>query len=340
MRARGLLTTLALGVMCAGATLARAHPTPAPEVVHELRRHHGRGGWWRITTDSARYEARVRDIGAEGLGGFTTRRPSRVMPERIGWSSIARIDERESHELRGQITWMLLGLGAGIIPLANGHANSSQPRNYMLGGAIAGAAWGRHLGSRNIHERPLYVAPSPPSPPAPVVVLRDTVVSDTLPVPTSTAAAAEATQPGQATPEILRACRRLSSRDLLRISGDLGTFHGYASSIGPAGLGGLRLEPTLPSVQSPGSLDWERISRVECRGSNAGAGALRGALTVGAFTGLMGFLIINALGPNGSDASVPEVVVASAGVGVGIGGLLGAAIGATVSSWHRVYERP
>jgi hypothetical protein len=363
---------LALSALFPAATAAQDHPTPPAEVVKQLRRHHHRGDWWRITTDSTRYEVRVKQIDAEGLAGLTTRRKAPPAPERIAWGSIERIDLRKSHERRGQITWMILGLSAGFIPLANGHANSSQPKYYMLGGAALGAYLGGKLGAQNVHERALYIAPTSFLPPnVPVVAAHETAppetASVTLPSGTPIAAshdsaptdsAAIKTQatttpsadsgdavspratspPATASAAIRRARRRLSTHDLLRITGDFGTFHGYAASIGPEGLGGLRVETSYPSVSLPGLLRWDRIDRLEVRGSNAQRGAMSGAIGLGAATGFLG-IPVGALASDNSDASMWGVVAACAGVGAGVGLLLGAVIGATGSSWHVVYQR-
>ena len=377
MASRWILMALALSALFPAASAAQGHPTPPAEVVRGLRRHHHGGDWWRITTDSARYEARVSEIDAEGLAGVTTARKAPPAPERIAWGSIVRIDLRKTHERRGQITWMILGLSAGFIPLANGNANTSQPKYYMIGGALAGAYLGGKLGAQNVHERALYVAPTPPVPRVvPVVAARETarsetasgilpakgsVIADSLdsaatdtaatttpagalpvtapPADSPAAVTPRATPPPATTsPAIARACRRISTQNLLRIRGDFGTFHGYASSIGPEGLGGLRIETRYPSVQPPGSLSWDRIDRLEMRGSNAGRGALRGAIGVGVATGFLG-IPLGAVVSDQSDTSMWEVAFVCAGVGAGVGLLLGAAIGASSSSWHPVYQR-
>jgi hypothetical protein len=138
---------------------------------------------------------------------------------------------------------------------------------------------------------------------------------------------------------IEKACGRISSTNLLRIQGDFGTFHGYAATIGPEGLGGLRVETTRTSVQSPGSLSWDRVARLEVLGNNAGKGAVGGALALGAVGGLLG-LPIGALASDNSDVSVAGVALACAAVGAGIGLVVGGAGGAMSSGWHVVYERP
>jgi hypothetical protein len=357
---------LALSALFPSAAVAQGHPAPSAEVMRQLSRRHHRGDWWRITTDSVRYEAQLSTIDAEGLGGVIPERKSPPAPDRIPWSAIARIDQEHSHQTRGQITWAILGMSAGFIPLANGHANSSQPKWYLLGGSALGFFVGGRIGAQNVQERALYVAPIPPPASAPSVVASDAARSDTSSLaaaspesaagdssaapasnldkasppaaPPAAASAEVAARSGRPSPEIERACRSISTQSLLRIGGSFGTFHGYASTIGPGGLGGLRAETHYPSVQSPGTLSWDRINRLEVRTSNAGRGAMSGAMAVGLATGLIG-IPIGALVSDNSDASMAGVVLACAGVGAGVGLVFGSAIGASSSSWHQVYPR-
>jgi hypothetical protein len=368
-----ILLAIALSVLLPVVTAAQGHPTPPPEVVRELSHRHHRHDWWRVTTAAARFEVRVDRIDAEGLSGVVAAPKSPPAPERIAWGSIARIDLKKTHETRGKITGTLLGMFAGFIPLANGNANSSQPGIYMLVGAGAGYWLGGKMGAGNVHERPLYVAPTPPL--APAVAVRETTLADSasggLAAGTATglspdssvtdtaAAARSATaRPGApaatvatataiaatvaVTPAIASACRRITPEKLLRIDGEFGRFCGYASTIGPEGLGGLRIETTQHSIQSPGSLAWDRIDRIDSHGSNAGSGALRGGMMVGVFTGLLGFPLAAAIESSGGsgDSQTAGIVLASAAVGVAVGALIGAAVGASVTSWHRVYQRP
>jgi hypothetical protein len=328
--------------------LAQGHPAPSAETVEHVRRHHHSRDWWRITTDSTRYEARVGAIDGEGLAGLETARKSPPAPDRIAWQSIARIDVLKNRKTRGQIRGLLLGVCAGFIPLANGNANSNQPRTYTLVGGALGFFLGGKLGAADVHEEPLYVAPVPaPSPVAPVVAVRETAPTDSetamLPGASMRSTTASVVPPATLSRAdsraIEKACGRISPAKLLRIHGDFGTFHGYAATIGPEGLGGLRVETTRTSVQSPGSLTWDRVDRIEVLGNNAGRGALRGALALGALGGLLGFPI-GALASDNSDTSEAAVALTCAGVGAGIGSVLGAAGGAMSSGWHVVFQRP
>jgi len=141
---------------------------------------------------------------------------------------------------------------------------------------------------------------------------------------------------------VSQALRRMDSNDLLRIEGDFGRFHGYASTLGTAGLRGLRAEPSLTSTAGVSSLTWEHIYRIDKRGSSAASGAVHGAVIAGLSAGLLTFGVIEVLLSFEGDAGAGDVVFysfAGAGVGAAVGGLIGGAVGAAVPRWHRVYER-
>jgi hypothetical protein len=168
----------------------------------------------------------------------------------------------------------------------------------------------------------LYVTPDPPASPA-------------APVPATSAEFA-------ATPAVASACKRISSANLLKLSGDFGTFHGYAASVGPQGLGGLRLESRYPSVRSPGALGWDRIDRVEVLGNSAGKAAIHGAIGVGALAGFVGLLAaaVVTVADVQSDYTGGVIIVGSVVAGAAAGAVLGASIGWTIPAWHLVYKRP
>jgi hypothetical protein len=135
----------------------------------------------------------------------------------------------------------------------------------------------------------------------------------------------------------------MRSGDLLRIEGDFGRFHGYASTLGTAGLQGLRGEPTLGSTQGINELTWEHIYRIDTRGSSAASGAAHGAVIVGLTAGLLTTALLAILisvsdsGAGGGDLALYGL--AGAGIGAGVGALIGAGVGAAVPKWHRVYDR-
>ena len=383
MTVRCILIALAMCSLFPVASAAQGHPTPSMDVVGRLRRHHHRGDWWRVTTDSTRFEVRVATIETGGLAGLTSRRRESPAPEQLEWRSIQRIDLRKAPRLGRRIIWGILGMSAGFIPLANGNDNGPQPGLFLLGGAVMGVVLGGHVSEDNVHEEALYVAPTLPKPPAATVASMPeaarsaraaillpsgTVLSmspgsaaiDSGTAPTAANAvtmmsmSAPAEPPATVSPPasspsaantlaIERACRRLSTQQLLRIDGAFGTFHGYASSIRPEGLGGMRIETRYPSVQPPDPLTWDRISRVEVHGGNAGSGALRGALVLGGGAGLLGAMLGAALGSDseaGAGASAAGAGLAAFGIGATVGAMMGGAIGATISGWHLVYRRP
>jgi hypothetical protein len=377
--ARGIRMALALSALLPMVAAAQGHPAPAAEDLRELRRHHHGGDWWRITTDSARYEARVGLIDTQGLAGVMTRRNAPPAPERITWDSIVRIDLRKSHETRGKIMGTLLGTIAGFLPRAAGTHSGTLTGFFVIAGAVGGGTLGGMVGDAAAHERPLYVAPTPIGVPGvPVVAVRgtappepasvvlpggavmattlDSAATDTVargksasapPVPpapvapTAAGAAKPTLAPAATARAIESACRRISSGNLLKIEGDFGTFCGYASSIGPEGLGGLRVETTRASVQSPGSVGWERVNGIDVYGNNAGRGALGGALAFGAIAGLIGIPIGQVLAGNGNDggSGAMGITLACAGVGAGFGLVLGTLGGSLSSGWHPVYRR-
>lgn len=139
------------------------------------------------------------------------------------------------------------------------------------------------------------------------------------PVPSMPQVATE--PPGEPSPEILKACRRISPESLLRVRGDFGQFQGYASQVGPLGLDGLRAHPTDGAfAYPPGLVTWDRIERIEKRVGSSGNGALFGAVLVG----IIGYALAEALGSNSGDAARGAAV--GGAVGAGLGGLIGAAI--------------
>ena len=379
MAARGILVALALSALSPAVAAAQGHPTPSAEVVKELRQEHHGHDWWRIRTDSARYEARVDLIDAEGLAGLTPAHKSPPVPERIPWASIERIDLKKTHETRGTIFGTLLGMSAGFLPAAVGSPSGTLTGFFVIAGAVVGGKLGGMVGAKNAHEQALYVAPTPLPPPAAPVVAHttarpesasvvlpsgavvvtaiDSTATDTTvatthtgapPAVTAPAAAAPAgatqplSRPVATSPEIERACGRISPDNLLKVEGDFGTFCGYTAGIGPEGLTGMRVETTRASVQSPGSVGWERVNRIDVYGNNASRGAVSGAIGFGVLGGLIGIPVGQVLAGNGNAAGSGAlgITLACAGVGAAFGLVLGTITGSLSSGWHLVYRRP
>ena len=147
-----------------------------------------------------------------------------------------------------------------------------------------------------------------------------------------------------ASPRVLRACARIAPGELIRMHGTFGRFQGFATSVGPRGMEGLRSDPSrrrhFRDPAPPGRISWEQIDYVERRETSFARGALSSGLglfaTVGLFSYLLGGL---AAGAGGEVDPLHFALVAGATAG-GIGVVLGGAIGGHVPSWHRVYERP
>jgi len=375
--ARSIVIALALSAMWPAVSIAQGHSTPSPEVVEQMRGQHKSKDWLRITTDSARYEARVSVIDSQGLSGVTTAHKAPPAPKRIGWGSIVRIDMKKPHRTRGQLNGLLIGMGSGLIPAAN---TSGDRAMYMLLGGLVGCGIGRLASAGNLHDGELYVTPDPPLPPSvPVVAMHATARADSASVVPSSgpvvaaspdsaatdtsvaraqasaqseaashaAPAAAVTIPATsvalaASPAVVSASKRISSASLLKLTGDFGTFHGYADRVSPQELGGLRLESRYPSVSSPGVLGWDRIDRMEVLGNTAGKAALHGAIGVGALAGFVGLLAaaVVTVADAPSDYTGGVIILGSVVAGAAVGAVLGASIGWTIPAWHLVYKRP
>lgn len=355
-----LLLLLAAG---SGAGEVLVHPTPVPSMLAELQRRHHPGDWLRVTTGSTRVVTRAERLDAQGLSGLTLRRDERAPSDPLPWERIARIDKQTDRHTYGRIMGAIFGgVGGVLIPaIPSGYDQTApmSPRNWFLGGAVVGAVAGHMLGSRVMRERALYVAPTPvrelPLAAAPPVVVAvsgsDSVAAaspgeaaSATPILTPPPAATATPSSFVSDPLIERALHRFNSGDLLRIEGDFGRFHGYASAAGPQGLEGLRPEPSLESVAELQSIPWQRINRIDKRGGSAGRGAIRGGLgmglSVGVLTSLVAAALVSAFGGSANLGDLVLVGLGGAAVGGGVGALFGAAIGAGVASWHTVYLKP
>jgi hypothetical protein len=355
---------LLLATAPGGPALASGFTTPEPGMLEELRRRHRPGQVLRVTSGVQRFELHAQDLDARGLEGITARGRSAPPVDPLPWSGIERIDILTNRRTYGSIMGGIVGgLGGVLLPAFPSGYRTDRPhsaRNWLFGGALVGTFAGRALGARVVRERALYVAPVKPAapvvaeipPPAPApdsgrgsaADPRVATRADTTASPAVEAVPAPSAAVGAEDPEVLRAVRRISSGDLLRIEGTFGRFHGYASQASAGGLSGLRAEPRFESVGGVRALTWRQIDRVDMRGASAGRGALRGAVVVGTTTGVLGALLGAAVASISGESSTGSAALAGAGLGVGFGGavgaLFGAAIGAGVPSWHNVYERP
>lgn len=333
-----------------------AYAAPSRSVLDGLSHHCKPGNWLRVTLDSSRIEAQVRVVDARGLHGLTVREPNLPHPDELPWASIARIDAVTTRRGYGLVVGGLVGGLGGLAFGGSGSSNSGNGRPFMYG-ALLGEFAGSTLGSRIVHERALYVgqarAPGAPAN-APVAVVAPPA-SPAAAAPADSGAAAtsgavvrppaDSPAPQAVNRELVTAAlRRMDSGDLLRVEGDFGRFHGYASSLGPEGLGGLRGEPRFPTSYAGSALTWEQIYRIDKRGGSAASGAVHGAVTLGLASGLLTALVLAAANSladgEGTSGEIFLYGLGGAGVGAGVGALFGGAIGALIPGWHRVYQRP
>ena len=293
---------------------------PSPGMLQEIQAGHGRNDWWYVTTDSARFLARIRTVDAQGLSGLKPKHASERVPERIAWSSIARIDQRYSKFLAKRIQGVLYGaLIGGTVPFLIDQTNGSE---YAAAGILSGAVLGGWLGGlhgdgivreEQVYVSPALIAPRPEAPP-------DSVTS-----------------PDAA---IAEACRLIRPSDLVRVRGDFGTFQGHVEHAGQDGLGGLRPQSSSGQLETiPGVVTWDRIRQVDLRGNNARAGARNGAIGLGVLGALAGqFANHIATGLDGESGGGTWIAIGAA-AGVGAGALIGAAVGSAGASWKPIYVR-
>jgi len=161
MRALVLAVLFALIVLPAS-VIAGEFTNPSPDLLLQLQREHGRKDWLRVTTDSARWEVRVREFTPEGLRGLTVRSSPRVAPEIVPWSVIARIDVRTSRFRYGQAMGFVIGglIGAGVGGALGAGSNHGDvgARNGLAVGVVGGTWLGGYLGDQIVSEHPFYTA--------------------------------------------------------------------------------------------------------------------------------------------------------------------------------------
>ena len=319
--------------------------TPSDDIVNRIRREYLHD-WILVTTRTSRFELRSNDIRHEGLTRLEPRRASSPAPLQIPWSDVERIDVRRRHTLQGAL-WGAAGgaLAGGLFPSVTGFADPQNAGEYAYAGAITGSILGAWIGRWHRTDHAVYVAaPAPVTPPA------DTITAlappGSLSDSTSTRAPGNMTASGAApsappSPEVERACGRLSTDDLLRIEGSFGRFVGHASTISPSGLDGLHHEASAASVRSLHSLDWEQVDRVEVQRNGAFRGAVRGALVTTAIAATAtGIALAIEGGPQSGEGPYLYQFVAYFGIlSIPVGTVIGAVTGAVSPFWKQVYRR-
>jgi len=334
MIAKAALVLLSLA---ASAAAVLAYPAPSADELEQLRHQHHRKDWLRVTTDSMRYEVRVRGIDDAGLSGLTPRPHAPAPPDPLPWSAIARIDRRTSGFRGGQITGAILGglsgfIAAHLVGLVEKHGEFGVFTGLTVG-AVAGGWIGGRRGDRRVREHPFYAAPPQPAP----IAAEAAAPFESLAV--DTVAALVVTPPPSAiaaSPAVLNACNKLHPEDLLRVEADFGKVEGYASSIEPGGIEGLRADLGHESTAAPPPLlTWDRVHRVDRRGNSAGLYARRGGLALGVLCGVAGLAATGALG--GNDSETMGGGLAGAAIGCAVGAVGGGLIGMGVPRWHPIY---
>lgn len=342
----------ALALVLASAQLSGAAPdqratAPSSNFLFEMTKRNTSHPWLIVTTDSGRFELRVRRLDASGLQGFTGREAASLPPGPISWLHVRQLDEvvtrAPAYRMVGQVALGLAGAGLGN---ALGAPDQNGGR-YALLGALAFGAVGRWLGTafgdRIRTQRNWYVA--------------DTTsrgASDLASTTTTALAIPEGTEraPGRADPgrgespavvdstRVARLALRIRPTDELRVAGDFGLFQGRAGVVGPLGF-----EQLLPGRRARGTLGrspadripWESVQEVQMRGGSG----LRGAAVGGVAFGLLGAL----LGAAFIEANKPASVSATEGALVGCayfapaGAVIGAGTGLLFRRWVTVYRR-
>jgi len=330
-----------LGIIPAISCEARSSfATPTPGLVESISRQHHRSDWVRITTDSTRYEARIREIGALGLSGISPRRGSPSAPDAIRWSSVARLDQVRSGSRVGQV----LGAAAlGSLGLPAVQSGEVEALGFVALGAVVGTWLGGRIGGHWVGEHTLYEGltvpdsaepvPEPASGPSTALV---------LPVAAPSGSAAPPVSWRADSARIERAVRRLRRSQLLRIRGPLGEFEGFMVRAGADGLYGLRpSDGEAGRPPWPRDIGWDRIGGIDRRGNSAGRGAIVGAAPLAVLGLVVGLAAVAGGGIGGSGSGTNGEVLAAglggAAVGGSIGGLLGGLIGCAIPRWHQVY---
>ena len=345
---------------CATGTAARAgaapFPTPPVDVVDRIRREY-LAEWILVTTPSASYELKAKEIRIEGLSGLEPRRSSAPVPARLTWSEVERIDVRKTHGLKGAL-WGALG-GALIGELYNytgaGSYEGAADHEYTRWGAVTGGVLGAWLGHRHRTEHQVYLARRRPDDAAPSLAgaaTADTLaalaalgVPGTQPDSASLTRAAGAPAPSAApsapaTPEIERACRMVSTDDVIRIEGSFGRFEGHATSISPDGLEGLRRDPAARSAPSVRSLDWQQVDRLDVQRNGVLRGAVRGTLIMATVAVVATGIAYAIEGQAYAEGPTLTAFVAYFGVmAIPVGTVIGAIAGGSKPYWKEVYRR-
>jgi len=354
---------------------ADGYEPPSHSTLQSIQAQHGRNDWWFITTDSTRFLVRIQEINTQGLSGLKPKQASERAPDAIGWSSIARIDERHSKFAAKRIQGALYGALIGVtLPfMINQTTGGDYAGLTLLAGAVTGGWLGGRWGDHIVREEPIYVSrtliaanpvPLAPRPAegadstlaaAASVPPADSTVAPEAPTsPSSTSAVALSSASAEGTAAALNpvsgpgviaiaeACREIHPADRLRIHADFGIFDGQVERASTDGVSGLRPHSAHGDGELiPDLITWNRIQRIDRAGNGAVAGARKGAVVfgaLGAVGGLLAIVVASAAGTSSANPGGSWIVLGAAGGAAG-GAVLGAGIGAVGVSWRPIYTR-
>ncbi len=330
-----------LGIIPATSSEARSSlKIPPPGLIEILNREHHRSDWVRITTDSGRYEARIRVIGELGLSGISPRKGAPPVPESIPWLSVERLDQVHSGSRVGRL---IGGVVLGSLALPAVQSGEVEALGIVALGAAGGYWLGGHIGGHWVWEHTLYEGqPAPdseeplPEPP------RGPSAGFAMPVATRTGSTAQPVSRGAGSERIEHSVHRLRRNQLLRIRGPLGEFEGGIVQASADGLHGLRpSDSEAGQTPWPRDIGWDRIVTIEKRGNSAGRGAIIGAVPLAVLGLVVGLVAVAGGGIGGSGSGTSSEIAAAgvgaAAVGAGVGALFGGLIGCAIPRWHQVY---
>jgi len=362
-----MLTAALLSLLLSASAARTPAPYPPPDApaLTSLIRWHHASRWMRVTLADARVELRARRLDGEGLHGLETRNAVADIADPLPWNRIARIDQPRDMRLRGAVIGGIsIGLTGALMGTIVGDVNSHDPRNGFLVGALVGVVAGRRIGGSGARESPVYVArrPEGDAPPLAIAATEHDVTADAAqpaaadtardesgPPPESPRSALDSAAPSEPVPtpdarRIAKACPRIASGHLVRVRTDAGMFVGYVGVADSSGLSSLRLEPGRRSPLPAEDLRWPDIQRVEVLVSGAREGAIAGGVGLGIVGGVGTLLVLLAAeGVTGGDVPDRDKLIwplAGAGVGAGLGVLVGGTLGWAVPFWRMVYRAP
>jgi hypothetical protein len=131
----------------------------------------------------------------------------------------------------------------------------------------------------------------------------------------------------------------------VRLAGEFGRFTGHVTRWDADSLAGFEVDPDWGGSAPLAPIGWSQISGVDKRVNNCGRGAIIGAISLGALTGLYAATVASAAHASvfGFSPDAQHEVNQAALTGALIGGALGAGVGAAIGAgsirWVVIYRR-